>query len=337
MKKIFSVLFTLCIVAQLTAQDIHLSQFFASDHLLNPAKIGDFDGGYRFTANYRNQWRQINGDPLSTYIVSFDKAFHYYSHEIDGGIMVARDEFTGLNVTTTKILLSGAYGYTTESGHNFRVGIQPGLVFRNSIISGQTFPSQWDYDQGEFLKDKPMNENSLHQSLTQFDVDLGVQWSKHFSKATPRIGFAVNHLNMPKDTYFNQYKERLRIRQVANAQLDYQLSEKMMLQPNLLWTWTTKANDLVIGTNLKYKLENKTITGIWGGAYYRHGVARIADAAIPVVGFTIKKFDLGFSYDVNISTLSTDVQNRRGSFEVSLIYTGASLKPKIKTLPCDRY
>lgn len=337
MKKIFYSLFALFSVAQLSAQDIHLSQFFASDHLLNPAKIGDFDGEYRFTANYRNQWRQINGNPLNTYIVSFDKAFHYYSHEIDGGIMVARDEFTGLNVTTTKVLLSGAYGYTTENGHNFRVGIQPGLVFRNSNISGQTFPSQWDYDQGEFIKDKPNGEKSLNESLTQFDVDMGVQWSKKLAKMTPKVGFAINHLNMPKDTYFNQFKERLRMRKVVHAELDYKATEKITLQPRLLWQWTAKANDLVLGTNVKYKLPNKTITDIWAGVFYRHGVVRIADAAIPVIGFTIKKFDLGFSYDVNISTLSTDVQARRGTFEVSLIYTGASLKPKIKTVPCDRY
>lgn len=336
MKKFLSVLFTLCIVAQLTAQDIHLSQFFASDHLLNPAKIGDFDGDYRFTANYRNQWRQINSDPLNTYIVSFDKAFHYYSHEIDGGIMVARDEFSALNVTTTKILLSAAYGYTTESGHNFRVGIQPGLVFRKTDTGNHSYPSQWDHDQGDFIKDIPSGENS-NAGLTQFDLDLGVQWSKNFAKATPRIGFAVDHLNMPKDTYFNDYKERLSIRKVAHAELDYRATEKVTLQPKLLWMWTTKANDMVVGANFKYKLANKTITNIWAGAYYRHGVARIADAAIPVVGLSIKKFDLGFSYDVNISTLSTDVQSRRGSFEVSLIYTGASLKPKIKTLPCDRY
>lgn len=336
MKKIVT-LFVLCIAAKLSAQDIHLSQFFASDHLLNPAKIGDFDGEYRFTANYRNQWRQINGNPLNTYIVSFDKAFHYYSHEIDGGIMVARDEFTGFNVTTTKILLSGAYGYTTESGHNFRVGIQPGLVFRNSDISNQTFPSQWDYDQGEFVKDKSNGEKSLNQSLTQFDLDLGVQWTKVLAKSTVKAGFAVNHLNMPKDTYFNQFKDRLRMRNVVHGELDFRATEKVTIQPKLLWMWTTKANDLVLGTNVKYKLPNPTITAIWLGVYYRHGVARIADAAIPLIGFSIKKFDLGFSYDVNISTLSTDVKARRGTFEVSLIYTGASLKPKIKTVPCDRY
>lgn len=297
--------------------------------------MGDFEGDYRFTANYRNQWREIQGKPLNTFIVSFDKAFHYYSHEIDAGIMVARDEFTGFNLSTTKILLSGAYGYTTENGHNFRVGIQPGLVFRQSNTKSQTFPSQWEYDKGEFSR--PDNgENNLNPTIMEFDLDLGVQWSKTFGKSTAKIGYAANHLNMPKDSYFNEYKDRLRIRHVTHAELDFKATEKITLQPKLLWMWTSKANDMVIGTNVKYKLPNKTIPSMSLGVYYRAGAARNSDAAIPYLGLTVKKFDLGFSYDVNISTLSTDVK-RRSAFEVSLIYTGASSTPKIKTLPCDRY
>ncbi len=64
---IFSVVFSLCSIAQ----DIHLSQFYNSDHLLNPAKVGDFDGDYRIGTNYRNQWREIS-KPISTYLVAFD-------------------------------------------------------------------------------------------------------------------------------------------------------------------------------------------------------------------------------------------------------------------------
>ena len=334
MKKFLFIFFSLCI-GQLSAQDIHLSQFFASDHLLNPAKMGDFDGDYRVTANYRNQWREIQSKPLSTYIVSFDKAFHYYSHEIDGGIMVARDEFTGGNLATTKILLSAAYGYTTESGHNFRVGIQPGFVFRKANLDGQTFPSQWEYAQGEFSN--PNNgENSQTPSISEFDLDLGVQWSKTFGKSTVKIGYAANHLNMPRDSYFNQKKDRLRIRNVTHAELDYIATEKITVQPKLLWMWTAKANDMVIGSNVKYKLPNKLFTSASLGIFYRAGVVRNSDALIPFIGTHFKRFDLGFSYDINISTLSTDVK-RRSAFEFSLIYTGASLKPKIKTLPCDRY
>ncbi|MDF2435991.1 MAG: hypothetical protein K0Q95_367 [Bacteroidota bacterium] len=335
MKKIFSsLIFVFALSISSIAQDIHLSQFWASDHLLSPAKVGDFEGDYRVTGNYRNQWREIS-DPISTYIISFDKAFHYYSHEIDGGIMVARDEFTGFNQVTTKVLLTGGYGYKYK-GHTFRVGIQPGMVFRKTDLSTQTFPVQWDYAGGSFNRDYANQESNLSESQYFFDLNLGVQWNKKFGKLEPKVGFAIDHVNRPKDTYFNSPTERLRSRKVFHAEVDYVLSEKITIQPKWLWMWTTNANDMVLGTNLRYKLPNKTISSVFAGIYYRHGVKRILDAAIPVVGCRFKRMDLGFSYDVNVSSLSDNVK-RRSTFEVSLIYTAPSSKPKFTALPCDRY
>ena len=57
-------------VGEYNAQDIHLSQFYASDHLLNPSKMGDFEGDFRITGNYRNQWKQIN-PPVNKGITTF--------------------------------------------------------------------------------------------------------------------------------------------------------------------------------------------------------------------------------------------------------------------------
>ncbi|HEX8516402.1 MAG TPA: PorP/SprF family type IX secretion system membrane protein [Bacteroidia bacterium] len=334
MKHLYSALFIFTATAASYAQDIHLSQFYHSDHLLSPAKVGDFEGDYRVTGNYRNQWREIS-DPISTYIISFDKAFHYYSHEIDGGIMVARDEFTGFNQVTTKVILTGGYGYKYK-GHTFRVGIQPGLTFRKTDLSKQTFPVQWDYADGTFNQDLSNQESNISASQYFFDLNLGVQWNKRFGKLEPKVGFALNHVNRPKDTYFNTVTERLRTRKVVHAEVDYHLSPKFILQPKLLWMWTTNANDMVLGTNVRYKLPNKTITSIFAGIYYRHGIKRTLDAAIPVVGCRFKQIDLGFSYDVNVSSLSDNVK-RRTTFEFSLIYTAPSLKPKFTALPCDRY
>jgi type IX secretion system PorP/SprF family membrane protein len=335
MKKLLTnIIFFFCFSVVATAQDIHLSQFYASDHLLNPAKVGDFEGDYRVTGNYRNQWRQVS-DPISTYIISFDKAFHYYSHQINGGIMVARDEFTGFNQVTTKVLLSAGYGYNYH-GHNLRIGIQPGIVFRKTDLSKQTFPVQWDYGDGTFNQNFSNQESTISESQYHFDLNVGVQWSKKFGKLEPKLGFAVDHINRPKDTYFDTFVERLRARKVFHAEVDYVLSQKFTLQPKLLWMWTTNANDMVLGTNIRYNLPNKTITSIYGGVFYRHGAKRILDCVIPTVGCKFKKFDLGFSYDINTSSLSKDVK-KRSTFEVSLIYTAPSLKPRFTTLPCDRY
>ena len=314
------------------AQDIHLSQYYNSDQLLNPAKVGDFEGDYRITGNYRNQWREIS-KPISTYIASFDKAFHYYSHQIDGGILVARDEFSGFQSVTTKVLISAGYAYEYKK-NNFRIGIQPGFVFKQTNLSKQTFPEQWNFGTGNF--DQSSQETSLNSSLKYFDLNIGTQWSRKFDKIEPKIGFALNHINRPKDSYFDKVTEHLRARKVFHTEVNYKLSDKVMLQPKLLFMWTAKANDMVLGMNVRHATTNKDLTSVYWGAHYRHGVKRILDAVIPTVGCRYNKFDLGLSYDINVSTLSKNLA-RKSTFEVSIIYIAASSKSRYITLPCDRY
>jgi type IX secretion system PorP/SprF family membrane protein len=350
MKKIIVTIFvSFFFVPVVVAQDVHLSQFYTSDHLLNPAKVGDYEGDYRFIGNYRNQWRQIpqqtpqstidntssSNSPLNTYVVSFDRAFHYYSHDIDGGILVLRDQFTGFNTVTTKILLTAGYGYLLK-GHKLRVGLQGGLVSNSTDLSLQTFPNQWDYQNGIFNQKISAQENTLNRSQKYFDMNIGVQWSKRFKKLEPKTGFALDHVNRPKDTYFSTTAERLRMLKVFHAELNYFINNKLTLQPKLLWMWTDNANDMVFGSNLKYNTNNKIIPSVFVGALYRSGADRNTDALIPVAGFSYKRFDLGFSYDVNVSTLSAGTTRAR-TFEFSIIYTGASSKPKFIALPCDRY
>ena len=326
------------------AQDIHLSQFYASDHLLNPSKMGDFDGDFRIAGNYRNQWRQINppvNKGITTSIISFDKAFRLRSDEINLGLLIAHDEFGGINFSTNKILLSGAYAFEL-GGHNLRAGVQTGLVFRNSDLSAQTFPVQWDYPTGSFNTAAPNMESALSPSLNYFDFNVGVQWSKEFGKLKPKLGVALNHLNRPRDSYFaNDYfsesKERLRVRNVIHGELEYYHSSKLTIQPKFLLMSTAKANDFIIGSNFRCKTGNKVIPAIFGGVFYRDGIATNRDAVYPVIGVNyLKNFDLGFSYDVNISTLSQNV-DRKGTFEVSIIYIAPNINSKRLTVPCERY
>ena len=115
------------------------------------------------------------------------------------------------------------------------------------------------------------------------------------------------------------------------------LSTKYTLQPKLLWMWTSKVNDLVIGTNLQVQTNNKIIPAYYTGLHYRHGISRVFDAIIPTFGLYFKKYALGISYDINLSALSTGTNSRKGTFEFSLMYTGASTIPKKVLLPCNRY
>ena len=60
---------------------------------------------------------------------------------------------------------------------------------------------------------------------------------------------------------------------------------------------------------------------------------RNIDAFILGGGAELKQFNLGLTYDFNISPLHK-VTNFNGAFEVSLIYTGKSRAKNIPSLPC---
>jgi hypothetical protein len=55
------------------------------------------------------------------------------------------------------------------------------------------------------------------------------------------------------------------------------------------------------------------------------------DAFIPVIKLEMYSFNLGLSYDVNVSRLNT-VSNSRGGFELSLSYTGLLDRNRERTL-----
>ena len=60
MRNAFVIIIALSLLkTNLSAQDPHFSQFFASPLTLNPAFTGKFDGQLRLAANHRDQWPSI--------------------------------------------------------------------------------------------------------------------------------------------------------------------------------------------------------------------------------------------------------------------------------------
>ena len=60
-------------VGEYNAQDIHLSQFYASDHLLNPSKMGDFEGDFETEMKTGEKILLTKG---MTYVVSDELSSH---------------------------------------------------------------------------------------------------------------------------------------------------------------------------------------------------------------------------------------------------------------------
>ncbi len=318
----------------LFAQDIHLSQFYTAQLNLNPAVAAQYDGDFKVCGNHRNQWREM-GEPLTTNLIGVTKKFFRYNDQIDAGILVAKDQFSAFGLNTMKVMFSGSYAKTIN-GHWISAGLQVGLVLKSTNLDNQTFPNQWVYDQGKFDSELSNQESSLRAEQKHPDVNIGIAWSKQLGMWKATAGIALNHIIRPKDTYFNQHKERRRVRKVIHSEFQHDLNSKWSVEPKLLYMWTTKAQDLILGSLVRRQLNINKFKSVFAGAVYRHGFFRNVDAAIPVVGFAYDDFELGFSYDFNTSDLSKGSQ-RKSSFELSLTYTAPLYSPKNLSIPCDRY
>lgn len=315
-------------------QDVHLSQFYTAQQNLNPALSGYYEGDYRIASNYRRQWAQI-GDPIVTTMIAFDKKIHFYSDEIDAGIIVIKDQFSGFGLNTYKILLTGSYKKTINY-NEFRAGIQVGPVLKSTRLSTQTFPNQWVYDTGEFNQTVSNQENTLSENQNYLDANFGVAWSKTFRKFKPIVGLSIFHINQPKDSYHENPTERLKMRYAFHGEAVITINSSISLEPKLLYMWTTNTKDALIGSNISKKLNHKSVHKIYAGVLYRDGFSRNNDAIIPIIGFTYNQFDFGFSYDINISELSA-YSSRKSTLEFSLIYTAPLFSPNSLSIPCDRY
>src|SRR5436305_12477849 len=96
MKRYLSSLFLLPLLLPVdnlqAQQDLHFSQFYEFPLLRNPALAGIFNGNFRFTAGYRNQWQSVTV-PYRTMIVSGEC-------KVLGGLNTGDFVTAGLQATT---------------------------------------------------------------------------------------------------------------------------------------------------------------------------------------------------------------------------------------------
>jgi len=329
----YSILF-ISFFHQALAQDLHLSQFYTDKMSLNPAYAANYTGNYQFSGNYRSQWSEV-GTPLNTIFFAFDKKFFFFTDEIDIGILFNDDQYANFGQKVNKILFNASY--SKRLGKNkVRAGIQIGAILRSTDFSTQTFPNQWVYNSGEFDDNVFNGELALGSSHSFMDVSLGLVWTRKFAKSKPTFGFSLFHINRPKDNYNAVFIERLRMRKAFFGEVDWYAGKNITIEPKLLYMWTTKTQDLVVGSNFRQKIDSKVVQSIYAGVHMRGGFDRNIDAVIPTIGMALGRFDLGFSYDVNVSEIS-QVNNQKTSLEWSLIYTAPLYSPAKLSIPCDRY
>lgn len=333
MKQLYFIIFFIFSLS-LFSQDIHFTQYYYSPLNLNPANTGNFDGDWRFTNNYRNQWKSLS-IPYRTTAISFDHQLYIYSEQFSYGIDIIDDKSGAAGLTVNKIFASFAYHKKIET-NNLHFGIQGGIVFKRYYIDELTFPSQFDMTTGYFNNQLPNNETNINTHINYPDLNFGALWQKQIRYfLQTELGLSTYHLIMPKES-FNNDDNKLPIRYSIYGGINIPINS-FYLKPQIFEMRQHKATDLLMGIETGFNLKKKPIglKKIFGGTFIRNDFSTANDALIFMLGFRIKQLHLSFSYDINTSPLTVATKNK-GAFEFSLIFISKSTIPKKITIPCER-
>ncbi len=312
-----------CCTGKIQAQDFHLSQWFNSPLLTNPANTGFIpDADYRLGANYRNQWSAIMNIPYKTMSVWGDAQL--FRDKIESGWMgiggvIFRDVAGSGSLTSTKIYTSVAYHQMISDAHLISLGFNFGWANKRINSQDLKFPDQFD---GKFFDNTlPTSVYLDNPNINYFDVQAGLNYA-YFPTDQLYVngGVSVMHLNRARESFFNAgdagVDNRISPRYTVFGNASYKLTDDLIVNPMAYYTRQSSASELVAGGNLQYNLSGDGESQLFGGLYLRPG-----DAVIPMVGFKYKNIKLMFSYDATISTLR-NFNNSRGAFEFGLMHQG---------------
>jgi type IX secretion system PorP/SprF family membrane protein len=314
------------------AQDPRFSQFYASPYNLSPAMTGIFNGQWRTTLNYRDQWSSIMSPvPFRTYSVSAEYRrnigrYDYWSV----GFGALHDEAGTARFEQNKFHISGAYlkqlaGGRNRNAHYLSVGAQAGMGQNSLDWSRLWFSRQFDSvaEEPDFAAGNGENIGNGTSPL-YMDFNAGILWYMVMNEGGFfYAGAAAHHLNQPDIALIDNQRESLYARWSAHAGGMIPVNDNFSFLPGAQWMLQGKSMEVDLGTSIRFSNNDLNELAMRFGAFTRIG-NRLdrgvqADAVTVVTMFEYNRWMLGLSYDLTVSSLRT-ANNSRGAFEVSLSY-----------------
>ena len=309
------------------AQDAHFSQYYATPLQTNPAMTGVFDGKFRLSNSFRNQWSSL-GKGYSTLHLSADapvaKGF-LGSNFFGVGFLLYQDKAGEAGYRSTIVEASAAYiaGLDEGGDHFFSIGFQTGLNQQSIDISKATWDDQWNGDQ--FDPGIPSMENIQLQQFSYLDFNAGVLYY-YVPDINNMLSFgaSMSHIGSPNISFFKDGKDPLHRKISTTGSADISLTKDNLawLEPRYMVTFQGKQKEILAGGYFKSKLQFKSkYTNYKKEAYfYFGGFVRVNDAAILSARVEYNTLSLGLSYDINMSNLST-LAGGNNAFEITLAFT----------------
>ena len=328
MKRIISVIsagILLCHATGSVAQDIHFSQFYENEILQNPGLTGVFSGDYKIGVDTRSQWATV-ATPYSTTMVSGETKVlvnRETGDYLSFGMAMTYDKAGTINFTSMQVYPAIAFNKALEDKYNtyLSVGFTGGYLSRSVDMSLMTFSSQWV--NGGYSPNNPSMETATYKSLSNYDVGAGISLNSSldlYSRMNYYVGAAVYHLNNPSEVFSNNVGQvKLPMKTEINAGFHAPITDNFSFTAQANYSVQPPYQEFIFGGMFTYRALQVGLPSIF--AFHFGMLARYQDAIIPVFKIEFKNTTLGFSYDINNSSLQGQAGST-GATEITLYYKG---------------
>ncbi len=325
-KSLFGVSAAMMLTVSAIAQDVHFTQYFTSPLTLNPAMTGLVSDDIRFAANYRNQWASVSSNPYVTGTVSYDMAILKgklpEGDAMGIGFMGLYDKSGtgGLKNTTAGLSASYHKAFGRDRLQHISLGLQAVLVQKTLDFAKLTFEDMYDKGSGKLMY--PNLERFNNAEIRYPDYNGGLMYSGRVAEhVVVYAGYSYYHLTRPEESFLGN-SFQIHDRQTVYLGGSFEMNPNTVFYGSVLYQSQASATELVAGgavgfiLNPGHDAEFQKNTILYLGGWYRY-----QDAVAPYVGLEWSKMRLGFSYDVNTSSL-TPASHGLGGYELSLLYFG---------------
>jgi type IX secretion system PorP/SprF family membrane protein len=326
MKRLMNILTYFMMATSAFGQDIHFSQFTWSPLNLGPQQTGLFDGDLRLHAIHRRQWAAVTV-PYKTFAAGADASLNLFDPNLrmfNAGFQVNHDDAGDGQLRTLdfKGMFAVSIPLGSDSIHFFRGGLMVGYSQRSVDFNALSFDEQFNGDTWDPLAGNGENYNRTRTGW--LDAGAGFAWEIRKENLRWNTGLSALHLNKPDQGFYSSEVIRPVLWQFYTGGL-ISLNNQLLLHPQFIFMQQEKFRAINAGAELRIALQQES------GKNYALGLGlfhRFGDAVIPSAAIYWNKIRLGFSYDVNISSLRT-VSNGRGGPEFSITY----ITRKIRSTP----
>ncbi len=310
------------------SQDVHFSNYSAVPLFLNPATTGMFDGSFRLTTAYRNQWGRFS-NPYNTFYSSFDYNFSNNKPKksiLGAGLSFYNDKAGTTQMGNSQVNLSLGCNIILNDKHTIGGGLKTGIG-QMSYNPNVRWGNQYSESDGSVDVSLPSGEMNMNTSVTYFNYGAGILWNfSGENNLKSNAGIAVNKILSQQVN--GMQDDNLKLSFHSTTQVP--LNNSLFILPYISYILNGVNTETNLGAILKYDSGlNSRYTGRnFASAIYLGTIYRFQDAIIIITKMDMKKFlSLSLCYDINVSPLKI-ASRGNGGLEISISYMGLSKSGK---------